>query len=345
MATKRNIRTKAKLFNERLELIDELLYRFGHIQSRSELRSKVNARLSEKVSAECIDKDIAELKDELINYNLQHDTNIQLKFFRNIGYKYSESGFRLYKNSLSDDDKNLLLLANSLFNVFNGTPLQEKFSEVVRKIMSESLTGFSKKDIISNNFIQVDSSVSLESTKWIPQLLEAILEKKCLDIIYKDRKRAICPYVVKQYKNKWYMVAWDYSSSHKSKTNLYAITNIEAIIGESAKKYFVDPDFIPEEYFKYSLGIWHHHEESPVRVTLEFLDSAIFNSIISNPLHHSQVHLLNSSKDRLTVTFEVFDCPELYSLILSFGPYVKVLEPFMVAEKIKESALKTQLLY
>ena len=45
MATKRNIRPNAKLYNERLELIDELLFKLGHIQSRIELHKKVNAKL------------------------------------------------------------------------------------------------------------------------------------------------------------------------------------------------------------------------------------------------------------------------------------------------------------
>lgn len=345
MATKRNIRPKAKLFNERLELIDELLYRLGHIQSREELYKKVNARLQEKVTAECIDKDISELKSELITYNLRNNTNIELKFIRNVGYSYTERGFRLYKNSVSDYDKNLLLLANSLFNVFNGTPLQDKFGEVVKKVMAESLTGGTNLESIPNDFVQVDKSVSLKSTQWIPRLLEAIFEKECLEIIYKNKKRDICPYVIKQYKSKWYMVAWDYSSSHKSKTNLYAIDNIEEIVGVSGYKYIVDPDFIPEEYFKYSLGIWHEHEQKPVKVVLEFLEEKIFKSIINNPLHHSQKYSLNDTKNILTLTIEVYDCPELYSLIYSYGSNVKVLEPKSVVEKVMDTARKMVGLY
>lgn len=98
MATKRNIRPNAKLFNERLELIDELLYRLVHIQSRIELHKKVNAKLQEKVTIECIDNDLSDLRDELITFNLKNNTNVELKFSRNTGYSYSERGFRFFKN-------------------------------------------------------------------------------------------------------------------------------------------------------------------------------------------------------------------------------------------------------
>jgi len=345
MATKRNIRPKAKLFNERLELIDELLFRLVHIPSRNELHKKVNAKLQEKVTLECIDNDISDLKDELITYNLKNKTNIELRFKRNVGYSYTERGFRLFKNSVSDEDKNLLLLANSLFNVFNGTPLQDKFSEVVKKVMAESLTGGTNLEAIPNDFVQVDKSISLKSTQWIPRLLEAIFEKDCLEIVYKGKKRDMCPYVIKQYRNKWYMVAWDYSSTHKSKTNLYTIDNIEEIVGFSGEKYFVDPEFNATDYFKYSLGIWHEHNEKPVMVLLEFLEPKMFNGIINNPLHHSQRHSLSKSEDKLSVTIEVYDCLELYTLINSFGCNVKVLEPKSVVKKVKENAKGVMVLY
>lgn len=345
MATKRNIRPNAKLFNERLELIDELLYRLVHIQSRIELHKKVNAKLQEKVTIECIDNDLSDLRDELITFNLKNNTNVELKFSRNTGYSYSERGFRLFKNSVSDDDKNLLLLANSLFNVFSGTPLQEKFSVVVKKVMAESLTGGINLATLPNEFVQVDMSLALKSTKWIPRLLEAIFEKECIEIIYKGKKRDMCPYLIKQYKGKWYMVTWDYSSSHTSKTNLYALDNIEDILGVSNKKYIVDPDFNPADYFKYSIGIWHEHDQKPVKVVLEFLEEKIFKGIINNPLHHSQKHSLNNAGDKLIVTIEVYDSPELSSMIYSYGSNVKVLEPKSIANKVAEGANKVIRLY
>ena len=345
MATKRNIRPNAKLFNERLELIDELLYRLVHIQSRKELHKKVNAKLQEKVTIECIDNDLSDLRDELITFNLKNNTNVELKFSRNTGYSYSERGFRLFKNSVSDDDKNLLLLANSLFNVFSGTPLQEKFSVVVKKVMAESLTGGINLATLPNEFVQVDMSLALKSTKWIPRLLEAIFEKECIEIIYKGKKRDMCPYLIKQYKGKWYMVTWDYSSSHTSKTNLYSLDNIEDILGVSNKKYIVDPDFNPADYFKYSIGIWHEHDQKPVKVVLEFLEEKLFKSIINNPLHHSQKHSLNNTGDKLIVTIEVYDSPELYSMIYSYGSNVKVLEPKSLVDKVKENTRNVLSMY
>ena len=345
MATKRNIRPNAKLFNERLELIDELLFRLVHIQSRIELHKKVNAKLQEKVTIECIDNDLSDLRDELITFNLKNNTNVELKFSRNTGYSYSERGFRLFKNSVSDDDKNLLLLANSLFNVFSGTPLQEKFSAVVKKVMAESLTGGINLETLPNEFVQVDMSLALKSTKWIPRLLEAIFEKECIEIIYKGKKRDMCPYLIKQYKGKWYMVTWDYSSSHTSKTNLYALDNIEDILGVSNKKYIVDPDFNPADYFKYSIGIWHEHDQKPVKVVLEFIENKIFKSFINNPLHHSQKHSLNNTGDKLIVSIEVYDSPELSSMIYSYGSNVKVLEPKSLVDKVKENTRNVLSMY
>lgn len=70
----------------------------------------------------------------------------------------------------------------------------------------------------------------------------------------------------------------------------------------------------------------------------------VFREIMSNPLHHSQ-HKEESSNDKLTLKIVVYDSPELYSLIHSYGAGVKVTSSASAIEKVKENARKMLELY
>jgi predicted DNA-binding transcriptional regulator YafY len=161
------------------------------------------------------------------------------------------------------------------------------------------------------------------------------------------KKKHLCPYVLKQYNNKWHMVAFDLSSSHDKKINVFLLDNISSIEW-SNKPYFIDERFNPEDYFRYSIGIWHDHEIPPIKVKLEFSNEGyanLFDSIQNNPIHHLQKCTFNKPGNKMIVELEVYESSELYSIIRRFGSSVKVLVPQSVADKVKEDSVKVMNLY
>jgi predicted DNA-binding transcriptional regulator YafY len=239
------------------------------------------------------------------------------------------------------------MLANSLFNVFNGTPLKEKFSVVVNKVLAESLTGGPVIGLSEMNHLQLDSSKNNKSNQWIPTLLSSIHDQQAYEIQYKgfgkeEKKKIICPYVLKQFRNRWYVVAYDYTCERPFKTNLFALDGIQKM-EISNKKYYTDPSFSPEDYFRYSLGVWHWHDQEPIVAELEF--SSQIELVLLNPLHHSQKATLNDNGKMLSVSIEVYNSPELLMIIQSYGSSVKVISPPELIDAVIGSAKKVIELY
>lgn len=347
MPTIKNITGTSGAAEQRLIIYDEYLSG-ASIQrpvSKEVLLRNVNKKINTTIGASQFNKDIASLRDKLEAYSKGGNINVCLINKKPEGYYYSQPGFKLFKNQIDESDKNLLLYASSLFHVFKGTSLYTRFNDLIKRLIDNSLT--TESGNFPNNIVQISNDNDSRSKRWLSKIANSITEKACLEVVYKNSKgvtskKQLCPYVIKIYKNKWYVIAYDHTSSRENKTNVFALENILSI-DYGTKDYFVDSHFDVEKYFNYSLGIWHNYQQNPVCVQLEFLDKNSFHSIINNPFHHSQTHTFN--KDRLTITIEVYDCPELYSLIYSFGATVKVISPQSVVDKVRDNILRTLDLY
>jgi len=327
--------------DDRLKVIDLLVSNSRGLLSREQLLVKVNTYLpyNKKRTVQTLDLDIKELRKLL----KEEQNEVTLQYDNERGYHYfPDSNYRHFKESLDDEEQQLLLLASSLFSVFEGTPLQDKFSKVVERVMSESVSSNTVEGGHDLKFMQLENMQSSSGSRWVSVLLEAIYEKSTLKMRYKGFGKAlktknVCPYVLKQYHKRWYMVGYDYDCTREEKTNVFALDCIEEL-ELSHKNYYSDPKFSAEDYFKYSIGVWHWHEFKPVIVELAFTRG--IESILASPLHSSQKAVLNSDTNTLHVTIEVFESPELESLIRSYGSAVKVLSPTSLRDKIVEDAKK-----
>ena len=70
MATKKSIRETPKRYNERLEIIDDLLYRYEYL-SRENLLRKLNSHLQSQITNDSLSNDIRDLKKEIEKINLK----------------------------------------------------------------------------------------------------------------------------------------------------------------------------------------------------------------------------------------------------------------------------------
>jgi predicted DNA-binding transcriptional regulator YafY len=263
------------------------------------------------------------------------------------GYYYSQRGFSLFKTDVNYEDKNMLVLAASVFSLFKGTPLQDKFSQLVDKVLSSSNLDGKVHGLSEMQIIEIGSNLSVKGSEHIPRLLDAIFEKDCLEMVYQgigkpEKKKHVCPYIIKKYLNRWFMVAYDHNGERAQKTSVFALDGIRSL-DLSNKKYIIDPEFIPEDYFKYSLGVWHWHDQQPVKVELIF--TGYIDQIIYSPLHHSQTYQLSDNRETLHVQIEVYQSPELEMLIQSFGDKVKVVSPQSLVDTMKTRAQKTLDIY
>ena len=317
---------------ERLIKIDQKLSNGNSIQ-REVLFNYLSSGI-EKISIETLDKDIKKIKEYL------EDTNedVRLKYDKAKGYHYTDESFSLFKNEITEEDKSLLMLAGSLFNIFKESHLSEKFNTTIDKVLSDSLFWRSNKDVSSLKYLQIEAAKAHQSNKWIPLILDAISKNESIEILYKgygkeQKKKHISPYILKQYQNRWFLVAYDYNCKRVEKTNNFSLDGILEI-NPSHQKYFIDYTFDINDYFKYSIGVWHIHNAKPIIVQLEI--NRNIEIVLANPIHHTQKIISYKKGEPLKIEIEVYNSPELETLILSFGDSCRVLSPQIVIDKIKQ---------
>jgi predicted DNA-binding transcriptional regulator YafY len=326
----------------RKKIIDQLLNSRTKIWNRDIFLKLVNERLDEgEISQSTLDKDIA-----LINAEIQ-DLGVSIKWDHSKGFHYTLEGFSMFKKAVDEQDKNLLFLATSVFSLFQGTPLQEKFSKLVNKLLAEGSLGGKVLGLSELQLIQLGEGPAVKGSQWIPQILDAIQHKEPLKMFYQgvgkpEKQKHICPYLIKKYMNRWFMVAYDHNCERPQKTSVFALDRIKGL-DVSNKTYTIDPTFSPEDYFRYSIGVWHFHEKEPIQVKLEFTD--FMEQVMSIPIHHSQKTKLSPDRQKLEVEIEVYNSPELEMLIRSFGSGVRVVSPASLAERIKAQAVQTVDIY
>ena len=179
----------------RLEILDQLISKNKGIKTREGLLKLINSKLSENISVFTLDKDLKDLK-ELI---ARSTDKVELKKSPGAGYYYTKDNYSYFRNSVNDEDRNLLMLAYSVFNVFNGSSLPTKFGSLVNKVLADSLTRGRVENLELNKFIQFESRFQY-SNKWIITILESIQEKKSLKIFYQksgeidEKEKIVCPY-------------------------------------------------------------------------------------------------------------------------------------------------------
>lgn len=324
--------------------MDDLLSGGKSIKDRKTFFDKVNRRLKgPQISINSFDKDLKDLK-ELVEDRTNNKVTVQ--FSRDGGYRYSDPNFAYYTSAVNRDDQYLLELAINLFQVFKGTSMEEQYARIVDKVMSESINGGIYTDKERNEYIQMTTKMALGSGKWIDKLLKAIFHKDALEIQYKNSKgiiskKIISPYALKHHQNHWYLVAHDQLCERPDKTNVFSVDNIQRL--EYSNKNYILEDFSLNDYFKYSLGIWHLHEKDPVEVVLEF--NKKMDYIRNTPLHHTQKESYDEVRNVLTVTITVYQTPELEMLIQGFGNSVTVISPQSLINRIKENAQEVLKLY
>jgi len=153
----------------------------------------------------------------------------------------------------------------------------------------------------------------------------------------KTTKRTVEPYALKEFKNRWYIIANDLKDK---KIKTFALDRLSEL--EITKKKFQQPnDFNVNEHFKYCFGIVGPNDSKPNEIILSF-DPYQGKYIKSLPLHESQ-QIIIDNENEFCIKLNLFITYDLLMEILSFGENVKVIEPQSLItdlKKIYENALK-----
>ena len=174
-----------------------------------------------------------------------------------------------------------------------------------------------------------------QGTENLYGILHAIKNK--LEIAFEYQKfwddepsiRAVAPYALKEFKNRWYILAKDGKDGNIKSFALDRLTNFEI----TNKKFVFPGNYNVEEHYRYCFGIMSPNDEAPKEIVLSFKPDR-GKYIKTLPLHETQQVLIDNDKE-LQIKLNLYVTTDFIIELLSHGENVKVLKPESLAKEIK----------
>jgi predicted DNA-binding transcriptional regulator YafY len=141
--------------------------------------------------------------------------------------------------------------------------------------------------------------------------------------------RTVEPYALKEFKNRWYVMAKDSKDGNVKSFALDRLSNLEI----SNRKFEYPKKYNIEEPYRYCFGIINPDDEVPQDILLSF-DPVQGKYIKSLPLHETQ-QIVIDNEEELQVKLKLCVTHDLVMELLSFGSNMKVLQPKSLIDEIK----------
>jgi len=260
------------------------------------------------------------------------------------GYYYEDPDYSIDKIPLNEEELEALSFASTMLEQYKHIDLFTTFTGAVQKIVDAVNIRRMLKTEPSSPFIQFESVPEMKGSEYLMEIIEAIRDKRVLEIRHKrfDSEKAylhiVHPYLLKEYRNRWYLIGLN---DDIEQIRTYGLDRIQEI-SENREIEFFDAGFDPAEYFKSAIGIIAP-ETSPQEVLLKFTkDQGQY--VITQPIHESQ-EIVEETDTHVIISLHIIPTFELVSLILGWGAEVEVMEPKGLRERIKMIIKGMQELY
>ena len=317
----------------RYRIIDRCIRnKYKSYPSKQELREACEENLfgtnyGEHICDSTIEKD-------LFNMRMDHDAPIKYSKKHN-GYYYEDPSYSINDIPLTEDDLESIQFAVNTLQQFREVDMFKQFGQAIDKIV-DRVAIESKQSLNSENpIVQFETAYSSGGNEFLPPLYEAIISKNKVIFNYKSfkstdfKERIVSPLLLKEYRNRWYLISFDESKNDIITFALERMLNLESIKENS----IIPSSFNPKEYFEYSTGITAYKGE-PELIEIK-ADSISAKYILSQPFHHSQ-KLISEYNEYSIFQLKVFISEELIRSFLSFGGEIEVLSPANLRSIIKQ---------
>ena len=325
---------------KRLELVDQCLRNFVKPKNIDEIAQYCNYELNTKTSTRQYRYDIEKI-EELYNVKILVE-----KISGKKCYRYSDTGFSITNVDVpSRYEQNRLQEIRDYLVNFVGLGFDAGLGEVSDEI--DRILGYDKDDNAVVSFEKIDLVCHGEEKvdAKFNKLFKAIIQKQTLNIKYivpgrGTREWIIYPQFLKQYNQRWYLIATKHREEDNKLFNL-ALDRIEAIEPNNNIPYLkCDVDFA--DYFNDVIGVTKPEGSEPQEIILQ-VEKGEYPYIESKPIHPSQDELFDSpdGDNYVRISLYVHDNYELRREILSYGSKVTVISPQSLRDKIADELKKS----
>lgn len=328
-------------YQKRLKLIDECLRRFDHPMNIKEIQKYCNQRLNSEFRERTYRYDLDKIEEE-------NDISYRVTIINGFRcFTYADESFSLFEDAAVNqvDLCNFRKIKDALTD-FLGLGLESSLTTMTDEI--NKFLGYDElqRPVISFEKVVLESHGKVKPHDMLEPLLKAIIQHQTMNIIYEipgrgKREWTVFPQFLKQYNQRWYLIA----TKHRDKVEgkLYNLA-LDRILKMDANQHIpykeCGVDF--SDYFEDVVGVTKPDGAEPIEVKLR-IDRGEYPYIDSKPIHASQEELFESDgdKDYVYVSLYVYDNYELRSKILSYGSKVTVMEPKSLRDKLAHDLKKS----
>lgn len=321
----------------RYRIIDAMLRnKYKPFPTIEDIRAKCEDSLfgsdwGEHISMSTIEKDFKAMR-----------TDAELGFFAPIkysrgdgGYMYTDDSYTIHNLPLKADDIDAIKFASNTLMNFRESPLFAQFRFAIEKIFDRLNISSEVQDDRLDKLVQFDTYPDFPGNDYLQPLYTAIKNYQKVKLKYQRFNsknlsvRTFHPYLLKEYKYRWYVIGF---SEEKKQIATYALDRIESV-DLKEEDFIVQSNFDPVTFFKHSFGITQVDNEVQ-SVRLKF-PSNQKGYILTQKLHASQ-KIVKETQSYFILEIQVLITYELLERVMSYGENVEVLAP----ESLKETIIQ-----
>jgi predicted DNA-binding transcriptional regulator YafY len=279
---------------------------------------------TDNVSKRTVQLDIQLMRSEKLGYNAPIVV-IDKKY-----YTYSDPKYSITNLPLNNNDFEVLSEITVLLKQFSGFSHFTELDDIVKRLENKVLSVKNP----STSIIDFEKNENLKGLKYLDTIYLAIIKKQQLKVVYQSFTQTkpiviyLSPYLLKEYRNRWFAFGKRSNSETISPMPLDRILRIK-IIEENA---FVENTFFePSKYFKDIIGVTRF-DKPPERVVF-WVSKENAPYVFTKPFHSSQ-QFIEHTEDGTIFSIQVIPNFELERELLGFGEHLKVISPEHLKNKI-----------
>jgi predicted DNA-binding transcriptional regulator YafY len=283
------------------------------------------------------------IEKDMFSMKMEHDAPIKYSK-RNNGYFYDDPHFSINDIPLTEDELSSIKFAVNTLQQFREVPFFQQFGNAIDKIVDRVSIGSNSEDEEINRFVQFESVFSVGGNEFLPIILEGIRTKKMIWFTYAsfikgiEKPRKVSPLLLKEYRNRWYLISFDKS---KNDVVTYALDRMQdPIVLEDAA--FFPENFDTESFFQDTIGITTYRGKAE-KISL-IANSIAAKYIASQPFHKSQ-KIISENQDQTTFELTILVSEEFIRNLLGYGGEVEIITPLSLRKQVHERIQKMNDIY
>lgn len=272
------------------------------------------------------------LKEDIATLRLVQDAPIQFDRRQN-GYVYTQPfELKLLEVTMTDREVLSLRTAVATLSQFREMDVFVSFRAVVDKI-EEALRLRMGRGADAHTYLAFESAPAGRGSELIEPLLEACMRRQPVQFSHRKytesmpQERVIFPYLVKEHRNRWYVVGFD---DYRQEVRVFGLDRIEAdsvtMLPDTHPLGTLAPPFDTGTYFRQAMGV-AIYSQPPEAVVLSLRPPENHQFKAQPFFPYAPTDVLLDTPDELRVKLTIIVNEELIYELARLGPKVRVISP------------------